>query len=198
MTARMLVTTATQKVCAIDRLIALANAWSNCMTNGWSADCAAAGACWTITWPKLWPTPVWLFRSMPWPDAIAWLNDAWNWATNGWKAGGASVAIDLNTTSVWAGSCSRRPDPNSVPAIASPTEPPIWRKNVRLLVATPSFENGTAFWTMIVNTDRLGPMPSPAMNIHSNRTGYSVSAVSWVIRLIPMTIPTRPVMTSAL
>ena len=49
--------------------------------------------------------------------------------------------------------------------------PPIWRKNVRLLVATPSFENGTAFWTMIVKTDSVGPMPRPVMNIHRNMTG---------------------------
>ena len=58
-----------------------------------------------------------------------------------------------------------------MPAIARPTVPPIWRKKVRLLVATPSFENGTAFWTMIVKTDSVGPMPTPVTNIHSEQRG---------------------------
>ena len=82
--------------------------------------------------------------------------------------------------------------------MASPTEPPIWRKKVRLLVATPSFENGTAFWTMIVNTDRVGPIPRPAMNIHRNRNGYSVSARSCVMSVMPTAIDARPAMTIAL
>ena len=72
-----------------------------------------------------------------------------NWSTNcgrharGPRAGRAAPASNA----------SRRP----CPAMARPTEPPIWRKNVRLQVATPSFWNGTAFWMTIVNTDERGP-----------------------------------------
>ena len=71
-----------------------------------------------------------------------------------------------------------------MPATARPTEPPIWRKKVRLLVATPSCRNGTAFWTTIVKTEKVGPMPTPAMNIQSHTVGMSVSAVSWVISAV--------------
>ena len=71
--------------------------------------------------------------------------------------------------------------PKIVPTIARATVPPIWRKNVRLEVATPSWRNGTAFWTMIVKTENVGPTPRPAMNIQSHTIGIRVSAVSWVI-----------------
>src|SRR5262249_22765992 len=52
---------------------------------------------------------------------------------------------------------------------------------VRFDVATPSLLNGTAFWTTIVNTDSVGPMPTPVMNIHTHRTGRSVFA--WMPRI---------------
>ena len=68
-----------------------------------------------------------------------------------------------------------------VPTKASATVPPIWRKNVRLEVATPSSWNGTAFWMTIVKTEKVGPTPRPARNIHSQTTSTGVSAVSWVI-----------------
>ena len=67
-------------------------------------------------------------------------------------------------------------DPKIVPTMASATEPPIWRKNVRLDVATPSCLNGTAFWTTIVKTEKVGPTPRPARNIQSQTIGSGVSA----------------------
>src|SRR5262249_29399731 len=69
--------------------------------------------------------------------------------------------------------------PNTVPTIASATEPPIWRKNVRLEVATPSMLKGTAFWTTRVKTANVGPTPRPAMNIQSQTTGIGATARSW-------------------
>ena len=68
-----------------------------------------------------------------------------------------------------------------VPTKASAIVPPIWRKNVRFDVATPSCWNGTAFWMTIVGTENVVPTPRPAMNIHSQTTGTGVSLVSWVI-----------------
>ena len=64
-----------------------------------------------------------------------------NWLT-AWAGTPAAVSCP--------GSSSTRRDPKMVPVTARPTEPPIWRKKVRLLVATPSCRNGTAFWTTIV------------------------------------------------
>ena len=61
-----------------------------------------------------------------------------------------------------------------------------------MLVATPRKRNDTAFWTTIVKTDRVGPMPTPVMNIHSHSIGNSVVAVSWVIRVSPKAIIARP------
>ena len=52
--------------------------------------------------------------------------------------------------------------------MASPTEPPIWRKKVRLLVATPIRRTATAFCIATVGTEKLGPTPSPAISIHSD------------------------------
>ena len=53
-------------------------------------------------------------------------------------------------------------------------------------VATPSFWNGTAFWTTIVKTENVGPMPRPAMNIQKHRrSALGVSARSWVISAMP-------------
>ena len=66
--------------------------------------------------------------------------------------------------------------PKIVPTKARATEPPIWRKNVRFEVATPSSWNGTAFWTTIVKTANVGPTPRPAMNIQSQTIGTGVSA----------------------
>ena len=43
----------------------------------------------------------------------------------------------------------------------------------------------------MVNTDSVGPIPSPATNIQKNSAGYSVSARSWVIRAMPAVIETR-------
>ena len=72
-----------------------------------------------------------------------------------------------------------------VPTKASAIVPPIWRKNVRFDVATPSCLNGTAFWMTIVGTENVVPTPRPAMNIHSQTTGTGVSLVSWVISRTP-------------
>ena len=71
--------------------------------------------------------------------------------------------------------------PKIVPTNASAIVPPIWRKNVRFEVATPSCRNGTAFWMTIVKTENVGPTPRPAMNIQSQTTGTGVSSVSWVM-----------------
>ena len=73
-----------------------------------------------------------------------------------------------------------------MPTIARATDPPICRKNVRFEVATPSSWKGTAFWTMIVNTAKVGPTPRPARNIQNQTTGNGVSAVSWVMRAVAM------------
>ena len=72
-----------------------------------------------------------------------------------------------------------------VPTKASAIVPPIWRKNVRFDVATPSCLNGTAFWMTIVGTENVVPTPRPAMNIHSQTIGTGVSLVSWVMSRTP-------------
>ena len=72
--------------------------------------------------------------------------------------------------------------------IARATDPPIWRKKVRFDVATPSSWKGTAFWTMIVKLDSVGPMPRPTMSIQNQSAGSGVSAVSWVIMRSPTAI----------
>ena len=74
--------------------------------------------------------------------------------------------------------------PKIVPTSASAIVPPICRKNVRLEVATPSCRNGTAFWMTMVNTEKVGPTPTPAMNIQSQTTGTGVSFVSWVMNSV--------------
>ena len=71
-----------------------------------------------------------------------------------------------------------------MPTIARAIAPPIWRKNVRFEVATPSSWNGTAFWTTIVKTANVGPTPSPARNIQAQTIGSGVVAVSWVMRAV--------------
>jgi hypothetical protein len=76
--------------------------------------------------------------------------------------------------------------PKIVPAIASPTDPPTCRKKVSELVAAPSIRGATALWTMIVNTENDGPMPRPAMNIHSHAVVIGVSARMPVIRNRPI------------
>ena len=54
-----------------------------------------------------------------------------------------------------------------VNATAMPIVVPICRNSVRSLVAAPRSWNGTAFWTTIVKTANVGPMPRPAMNIQA-------------------------------
>ena len=61
-------------------------------------------------------------------------------------------------------------------------DPPTCRKNVRALVADPSIRGATALWTTIVKTANDGPMPMPAMNIHSQTRGTGVSAVIPVMK----------------
>ena len=68
--------------------------------------------------------------------------------------------------------------------------PPIWRKNVRFEVATPSSRNGTAFWMTMVKTENVGPTPSPTMNIQSQTTGTGVSTASWVMNRVPTPMTT--------
>jgi hypothetical protein len=75
--------------------------------------------------------------------------------------------------------------------MASPTEPPICRKNVRLDVATPSCWTGTAFWTTTVKTLNVGPIPRPRTNIQNQRDGSGVSDRSWVMRTRPAPMMTR-------
>ena len=87
-------------------------------------------------------------------------------------------------------SCSWKEVAKIVPTKASATVPPIWRKNVRFEVATPSTLNGTAFWTTIVKTENVGPTPRPARNIHSQTTPSGVSAVSWVMNSVATPIRT--------
>ena len=57
--------------------------------------------------------------------------------------GDIPAAVDLRPAS-----CSDDLRAKTVPTMARATEPPIWRKNVRLDVATPRSWNGTAFWTI--------------------------------------------------
>ena len=179
--ATPVVTIPMPNVSAIDSDIAWWKAASRFGMNGWRAGTTAATAA-----PKLCPTPVRSFglTLRPAPE----LSSCW--------ACGCSSGGRLATISV--GSRFSSELPNTVPAIASPTVPPIWRKNVRLLVATPSIENGTAFWTMIVNTDSVGPMPRPVTNIQRNIVVYSVVAVSWRISTRPMAMRPMPVSTSSL
>ena len=49
-----------------------------------------------------------------------------------------------------------------------------------------------------MNTDRVGPMPTPATNIQSQSAGYDVSARSWVMRAMPTVMATSAEMTIAL
>ena len=98
------------------------------------------------------------------PLLLAWPNPATT-------CGGTPAALICGTRLL-----EERRQPKIVPTIASATEPPIWRKNVRFDVATPSTLNGTAFWTTIVKTEKVGPTPRPARNIHNEQAG----AVVWL------------------
>ena len=64
--------------------------------------------------------------------------------------------------------------------------PPIWRKKVRFDVATPSFANGTAFWTTIVKTASVGPIPIPSTSCQTQIAGMSVVAPRFVNRYEPI------------
>ena len=121
--------------------------------SGLTASWNAGGTRLRICVPRSPPTPTRL-SSAPVPAFENWLT----------ACGGTPAAVS------WPGqlldaAASRR----SCRSTASPTEPPIWRKKVRLLVATPSCRNGTAFWTTIVKTDSVGPMPTPVTNIQNQR-----------------------------
>src|SRR5512135_2800809 len=140
-------------------------------TKGATAAWAAGGSPARIALPRSSPTPdTWLRSKLP-VDMARWI------PVTTW--GGTPAAPS------WGTSWSLNVVSNTVPAIARAMVPPIWRKNVRLDVATPSSWKGTAFWTMIVNTVRVGPTPTPAMNIQSQKTGSGVVAVSWVMRAVP-------------
>ena len=72
-----------------------------------------------------------------------------------------------------SGSLLVKVEAKTVSATASPTEPPIWRKKVRLLVATPSRSRGTAFCTATVKPASEGPTPRPRISIHSQSVQVS-------------------------
>ena len=105
---------------------------------------------------------------------------------------GDDLGRDARLASCGPAVCSWNVVAKIVPTMASATVPPIWRKNVRFEVATPSWWNGTAFWTMIVKTENVGPTPRPARNIQNQTIGSGVSAVSWVISR-----PAKPMTTIA-
>ncbi len=121
--------------------------------------------------PRSVPTPTRLFRSKAAPPlACIWSTICWGtpFASSRWGSRLAS----------WV--------PNSEPAIESPTVPPIWRKNVRFDVATPSLLKGTAFWMTMVKTARVGPIPTPVTNCQTQMVGIAVAAASWVKSTEPM------------
>src|SRR3977135_3779566 len=64
-----------------------------------------------------------------------------NWEISGW---GMPSAVRF------AGSRLVNDDEKTVPAAANPTEAPIWRIKVSVLVATPSLVEDTRFWTTTV------------------------------------------------
>ena len=78
--------------------------------------------------------------------------------------------------------------PKIVPAIASPTDPPTWRKKVSELVAAPSIRGATALWTTIV---KIGEGRSDAEarrgTSRARRAATGVSAVIPVRKKRPMT-----------
>src|SRR5664280_1031527 len=140
-------------------------------TNGATVAWIGGGRAAWIAFPRSWPTPATWFRSKPPVDMACWMPDTTWGGTPATLICGASWS--LNAVS------------NRVPVIARAMVPPIWRKNVRLEVATPSSWNGTAFWTMIVNTVSVGPTPTPVTNIQTHRTGRGVVADSCVISAVP-------------
>ncbi len=93
-------------------------------------------------------------------------------------------------TTICGPSCSWNDVPKIVPTNARAIVPPIWRKNVRFDVATPSCRNGTAFWMTMVKTEKVGPTPRPTRNIQNHTTGTGVSLVSWVMNSVPTPITT--------
>ena len=59
-----------------------------------------------------------------------------------------------------ASSFARR-EAKIAPKIATPSEPPIERKNVAVEVATPMLRAGASFWTASTSTCMTRPMPTP-------------------------------------
>ena len=51
------------------------------------------------------------------------------------------------------------------PKIATPSEPPIERKNVAVEVATPTSRAGASFWTASTSTCITRPMPMPTTDM---------------------------------
>jgi hypothetical protein len=96
------------------------------------------------------------------------------------------------------GICVESPWLKTVPAIASPTMPPTWRRKVRVLVAVPNRSRGAAFWMTTVKTDIEGPIPRPVSASQSQRVGVAVDGLRWVIRKLPTIRTPRPIRSSAL
>ena len=111
----------------------------------------------------------------------------------GTSAGGAPARTIWSWSSVQV-----RFSRKNVKARVRPIVVPIWRNRVRSAVAAPRSPYGTAFWTMIVNTAKVGPTPKPATNIQPHRTTFGVSSRRNDIRYSPMARITRPPTTTAL
>ena len=64
----------------------------------------------------------------------------------------------------WASSSARR-EAKIAPNSATPSEPPIERKKVAALVATPMSFGGAVFWTASTSTCMTRPIPMPTTSM---------------------------------
>lgn len=85
-------------------------------------------------------------------------------ATDGVSAASrALVSVGLSVRAVWmfVGNTVNSSDSST----AVPSVPPIWRKNVEALVATPMSRRPTEFWLAMVSVCMSWPRPRPMSSI---------------------------------
>ena len=83
-------------------------------------------------------------------------------------------------------------------SIATPSVPPIWRKNCTLAVATPTTLNGTAFWTTTWSSGSVTPRPSVITIIRAIASARLVCSSTVANENMPAASKTTPTMSRIL
>ncbi len=100
-----------------------------------------------------------------------------------------SVGLFCSDPVMFAG----RAEKSTESRMATPSVPPIWRKKVAELVATPIWVGFTDPWLAIVSVCMSWPRPSPMKNIAIIRNQSGLSTVTKVRMRKPMPVEKVPV-----